>query len=217
MSLKVIGAGMPRTGTMSQKLALEQLGFGPCHHMTEVFANPWQWPLLDAAAEGRLGEWEELFSGYGSCTDAPGCYFWRDLAERYPEAKILLSLREPEAWFESMMGTIFTPSHQGQMAASEIGPIIRKMATRGFGGGEAVRNAAAGGPPDRAGMIAAFEAHNAGVIASVAPERLLVYRVSEGWEPLCRFLGVPVPAAPFPRVNSTEEFHGIQVPAGDSA
>ena len=217
MSLEVIGVGMPRTGTMSQKLALEQLGFGPCHHMTEVFAHPWQWPLWDAAAEGRLADLDEIFSGYRSSTDAPGCYFWRELALRYPQAKIVLSMREPDRWYDSMMATIFTLRHQQSMSESAVGPILRKLGARMFSQGEAVRQAAASGPPDRAGMIAAYLAHNAAVIAEVPPERLLVYRVSEGWAPLCSFLGVAVPQTPFPRVNSSEEFHAITVPADTSA
>ena len=214
MSLEVIGAGMPRTGTMSQKLALEQLGFAPCHHMIEVFAHPWQWRLWDAAGDGTLGDWDEIYGGYRATTDAPGCYFWRELTVRYPDAKVVLSVREPERWYESMMATIFTVNHQQQMSASAVGPIIRKLAAHGFDQGEVVRGAAASGPPDRAGMIAAYEARNAAVIAAVPPERLLVYRVSEGWAPLCRFLGAPIPATPFPRVNSSEEFHAITIPAG---
>jgi hypothetical protein len=216
MSLRVIGAGMPRTGTMSQKLALEHLGFSPCHHMTEVFANPWQWPLLEAAAEGRLADWDQIFAGYQACTDAPGAYFWRELILRYPEAKVVLSLREPDRWYDSMMATIFTARHMQSMSASGVGPVIRKIASRMFSQGEAARNAArtTGGPPDRGAMIAAYEAHNAAVMAAIAPERLLVYRVSEGWDPLCRFLQVPIPEAPFPRVNSSEEFHAISVPTG---
>ena len=214
MSLKVIGAGMPRTGTLSQKLALEQLGFGPCHHMTEVFASPWQWPLLDALAEGRLDDLDALFGRYQSCTDAPGCWFWRELAGRYPDAKVVLSLRDPDRWYDSMAATIFTASHQQSMSGSQVGPIIRKLGAKMFGQAGAEREAAEGGPPDRAGMIAAFEAHNAAVRAAIPPERLLVYRVSEGWAPLCAFLGVTVPDTPFPQVNSSEEFHTIAVPAG---
>jgi hypothetical protein len=115
-----------------------------------------------------------------------------------------------------MMATIFTPRHQESMSASAVGPIIRKIAGRMFSQAEAVRNAAAaaGQAPDRAGMIAAFEAHNAAVIATLPSERLLIYRVSEGWAPLCRFLGVEIPAMPFPRVNTSEEFHAISIPAG---
>lgn len=215
MSLQVIGAGMPRTGTMSQKLALEQLGFGPCHHMTEVFAHPWQWRLWDAAGDGTLKDWDEIFSVYRASTDAPGCYFWRELADRYPEAKMVLSLREPERWYESMMATIFTESHQRSMGESPIGPILRKLAGRMFPAvGPETTLVGGGGPPNREQMMAGFEAHNAAVIAAIPPERLLVYRVSEGWEPLCRFLGVPVPQTPFPRVNSSEEFHAVPIPAG---
>ena len=214
MPLEVIGAGMPRTGTMSQKLALEQLGFGPCHHMIEVFAHPWQWRLWDAAADDKLEDWDEIYGGYRATVDAPGCYFWRELTLRYPDAKVLLSLREADRWYESVMATIFSPSHQQQMGASPIGPILRKLASRPSRPGGTPSPIANQGLPSREQMLAGFEAHNAAVIAAVPPERLLIYQVAEGWAPLCRFLGVDTPGTPFPRVNSSEEFHSVQVPAG---
>jgi Sulfotransferase domain len=213
MSLEVIGAGMPRTGTMSQKLALERLGFSPCHHMIEVFAHPWQWRLWDAVGDGKLGDWDEIFGGYRATTDAPGCFFWQELADRYPNAKLILSLRDPDRWYESMMATIMTPSHQQNMTASGVGPVIRKLSSRMFAaGGPPTAAPGEGRFPDKAHMLAGYEAHNAAVIAAIPPERLLVYRVSDGWEPLCRFLGKPVPDEAFPRVNSTEEFHALSVP-----
>ncbi len=210
MALAVIGAGFPRTGTLSLKTALEQLGFSPCHHMTEVFAHPEQWPHWDAAAEGRLGDWEDIFAPYRAVTDAPGCYFYRELAERYPDAKIVLTERDPERWYESMSATIFSQRHQGSMASSPVGPIIRKLAMRT---GQAWAEEQREGPPGREQMIAAFVAHNAEVKRLIPPERLIVYQVAQGWAPLCSFLGGPVPTASFPRVNNAEEFHGIQVPA----
>ena len=215
MALEVIGAGYPRTGTLSLKTALEALGFAPCHHMTEVFDHPEQWPLWDAVADRRPVDYEALFAGYRASTDAPGCYVWRELAEAFPKAKVILGLREPDAWFKSMQATIFSPSHQAQMAASPVGPTIRKLAMRGFGaGGQAVAPPEGPpGPPDKDVMTAAMQAHNAAVISALPPERLLVYRITEGWGPLCDFLGVPVPDSPFPHVNDSQAFHDIQIPA----
>ncbi len=210
MALKVIGAGMPRTGTLSLKTALEQLGFGPCHHMTEVFVHPEQWPLWERIGDGHDVEWEEIFGPYRSTTDAPGVYFWRQLADRYPDAKVILTERDPQRWYDSMAATIFSPQHRQSLQASPVGAIIAKLARRSWPNrDEAVRS----GPPPREVLIEMFEAHNAAVRREIAPERLLIYQVAQGWEPLCAFLGVPVPETPFPRVNNTDDFHALDVPA----
>ncbi len=211
MSLQVIGAGMPRTGTLSLKTALEQLGFGPCHYMTELFAHPEQWPLWDRIGEGEDVEWEEIFGPYRSVTDAPGVYFWRQLAARYPEAKMILTERDPERWFESMAATIFSAQHREALGESPVGPLIAKLARRSWSRrDEALSN----GPPSREVMIKLFEDHNAAVRAEIPPERLLIYSVSDGWEPLCDFLDVEAPATPFPRVNSADEFHALGIVPG---
>jgi hypothetical protein len=209
MALQVIGAGWGRTGTMSLKKALEALGFGPCHHMMEVIANQASLPLWIAAGEGRA-DWDAMFSGYASMVDFPGCTYWRELADYYPDAKVLLSVRDPEEWFESTQATIFSPAAVKLMGNSPLEPFIRTNVWRHFG--DRIH--------DREFMIDAFTRHVADVQRSVAPERLLTYSVSEGWEPLCAFLGVPVPATPFPRSNSREEMqamladHGMNEPGG---
>ena len=210
MALEVIGVGMPRTGTLSLKTALEQLGFGPCHHMVELFAHPEQWPAWDRVGEGEDVDWEEIFGPYRSVTDAPGVYFWRDLVERYPAAKVVLTERDAERWYDSMQSTIFSPKHRETMGSTPVGALIGKLAQRSWPG----RNSnLSHGPPPRELMVQMFKDHNAAVRAEIAPERLLIYRVSEGWGPLCEFLGVAAPDTPFPRLNSSEEFHGIDVPA----
>ena len=203
MALQVIGAGMPRTGTLSLKTALEQLGFAPCHHMTELFAHPEQWPLWDRIGDGEDIEWEEIFGPYRATTDAPGVYFWRQLAARYPDAKVILTERDPEGWCDSMAATIFSPQHRQSLGNSPVGPLIAKLARRSWSGRD---DALRSGPPSREVMIKLFRDHNAAVRAEIAPGRLLIYSVSVGWGPLCAFLGVQVPETPFPRVNSTEEF-----------
>ena len=208
--MKVIGAGLPRTATTTQMVALEQLGFGPCYHMTEVFARPDQWPHWNRIGDGEDIDWDDIFGAYRSTTDAPGVYFWRSLAERYPDARLVLSERDPERWYDSMEATIFSPEHRQTMGSTPVGALIGKLAQRAWPG----RNSnLSHGPPPREVMVEMFKAHNAAVKAEVPPERLLVYQVSQGWDPLCAFLGVPVPDAPFPRLNSSEEFHGIDVPA----
>lgn len=195
MTLSVIGAGFGRTGTMSLKLALEQLGVGRCYHMIEVFKipeAPQQW--LDAA-EGRPVDWNTVFKGFGATVDWPSATYYRQLADFYPKAKVILSLRDSNAWFESTQATIFARDF-----SQAPNPIFGKMATRVIG--DLFENRM----HDREKVISVYEQHNAEVQRVIPPERLLVYDVAEGWDPLCRFLGLPVPDGPLPNVNSREEF-----------
>ena len=193
MSLEVIGAGFGRTGTESMKLALEQLGFGPCHHMKEVLANPEQLQIWRAIARGDPPDWEAAFAGYGSAVDWPSAFFWRELSEVYPEAKIILTVRTSESWHKSMSNTIFKVL-EASTDPESIG--LKLIAERVFGGRFL----------DRDHAIAVYEKNNADVQAALEDDRLLVYHLGDGWEPLCRFLDRPVPDSPFPRSNSTAEF-----------
>jgi hypothetical protein len=194
MALKVIGAGYPRTGTSSLKLALEQLGFGPCHHMGEVLMNMPSAALWVQAADGRP-DWDAIFARYQSCTDAPGCSFWRELADYYPDAKVLLSVRDPEEWFESTQATVFSDQMRGMQSGTPMEEFFAKVIAREFG------------PHihDRDFMLAQFERRKQEVIAAIPAPRLLVYDVREGWEPLCAWLGVPVPETSFPHANTRAE------------
>lgn len=198
MALKIIGAGMGRTGTASLKVALEALGLGPCYHMTEVLKHPEFTRHWIAAAEGRP-DWDRTFEGYAATVDNPGCNFWRELAAHYPAARVILTVRDPGQWFESTNETIHSADFAGFMKHSPFGDMIQKTMWDRMGNRM----------QDRAHMTAFFERHSADVIAALPPERLLVYRVSEGWEPLCAFLGVPVPDQPFPRINSREETRAL--------
>jgi hypothetical protein len=194
MPLKVIGVGLGRTGTMSLKLALEQIGFAPCYHMAELLMNPARVPLWIAAADGKP-DWEALFEGYPATTDYPACIWWRELANAYPNAKLILTLRDPEKWFESTQATIFSDAMTARVKESPAKPLFEKTMWKQFG--DRIH--------DHAFMIDHFEQHNAAVKATIPKKRLLVYEVSEGWDPLCEFLGVDVPDTPFPKVNSREE------------
>ena len=198
MSLKVIGAGLPRTATWSQKLALEQLGFGPCYHMSEALEHSEHWPLWERAARGEAVDWEQIFAGWGSTTDAPACKFFRELADAYPEAKVVLSVRDPEKWFASTQNTILSESVMGFHEARGSRPMVEAV---DWGSDPRLR--------DRAYMLDRFQRHIDEVKAAIPAERLLIYRVSEGWAPLCEFLGVAVPDGPFPQVNSTDEFRAM--------
>ncbi|MDX1648263.1 MAG: sulfotransferase [Myxococcota bacterium] len=202
MALAVVGAGFGRTGTLSLKGALETLGLGPCYHMTEVFAHPEHVAVWRDATEGRPVDWDALFAGYGACVDWPACAFWRELAWRWPEAKVILTVRDPQRWYESVAKTIHLvmqrelPDDAPEPVRAHLAMVRRLIEEETFDGRF----------EDRDHAIAVYEAHNRAVREAVPPERLLVYEVAEGWEPLCRFLDRPVPAEPFPRVNSTDEF-----------
>jgi hypothetical protein len=194
MALKVIGAGFGRTGTLSLKLALEQLGFGPCHHMLEVVKRPETVGSWEAAADGGPVDWARMFQGFSATVDWPSATFWRQIAEAFPDAKVILTRRDPEAWFASTQATIFAPDYSDptdpfqRMVSKVIGDLFERRLH------------------DKAKVIEVYNRHNETVRRTIAPERLLVYEVAEGWGPLCDFLGVPAPATPMPRVNSTEDF-----------
>lgn len=202
MALRVIGPGFGRTGTLSLKTALEQLGFGPCHHMEEVFKNPEQVPHWQAIAAGPPVDWHRVFEGYVAQVDWPGAHVWRPLVAAFPEAKVVLSVRPEESWWKSYSQTIGKFfAHRTELP---LPPHIAAMAEAAY---ELIgRQTFDGRDGDREVAIAAFRRRIDDVRAAVPPERLLVFDVAQGWEPLCAFLEVPVPATPFPRTNSTKEF-----------
>jgi Sulfotransferase domain len=201
MALAVIGAGFGRTGTLSLRDALERLGLGPCYHMYEVMQNPEHVGFWQRAVDGEAVEWDELLASYGSAVDWPVCSFWAELAAHYPEAKVILTVRDPGRWFESAWSTIFA-----RMArpVAEDDEVVRRRARmqreliveRSFGGDI----------EDPEHVQGVYLRHIEQVKRNVAPERLLVYDVKDGWAPLCRFLGLAVPDEPFPHVNTTEAF-----------
>jgi hypothetical protein len=203
MPLSVIGAGFGRTGTMSLKLALEQLGIGPCYHMSEVFKNPAAPGYWEAATDGKPVDWEEVFAGYRSTVDWPSATFYKELTDAYPDAKVILTVRDPEAWFTSTQATIFA-SRIFEDATSDWGRMVLKVVGDLFD--REMSN--------KAKLIDVYNRHNETVQRVIPAERLLVYDLSEGWDPLCSFLGVPVPDEPMPNTNSTEDFKqrlGVEV------
>ncbi len=193
MALEVVGAGFGRTGTLSMKTALEQLGFGPCHHMVEVFGRTESAAVWAAAIAGEPVDLDALLEGFTATVDFPSCAVWDRLAAHWPAAKVLLTVRSSESWWRSFEATI--GPHLASMEG-EIEPVMSALRDRVF----------RGAPMDRDTAIAVYEEHNAEVILRTPADRLLVYEVGSGWEPLCEFLGVDVPDAPFPSSNSTDEF-----------
>jgi hypothetical protein len=206
MSFDIIGAGFGRTGTLSMKEALEELGFGPCYHMVEVFSNPDFIKYWGAAARGEEVDWTEVVKGYRSGVDWPICTYYKELAELFPDAKVILSVREPRGWFKSLHNTIFGADNQARLLGEDTPRDVRDM------GHKIMVETFDGKNDDEDHAIKVFNDHIAEVKATIKPERLLVYEVGSGWEPLCDFLNVPVPDTPYPSSNSTEEFQNRSGP-----
>ena len=202
MPLDVIGAGFGRTSTFSLKNALETLGFTRCYHMFEVRRHhPEHRPLWAAAHRGEAVDWEALFAGYRASVDWPSCNLWRELAGFYPDAKVILTARDPDEWYDSVMRTIY-PSSQAMRTDDD--PQRREA-------GEWVNTVVwqhvfDGRMNDREYAIAVYKRHIASVHEAIAPERLLSLNPRSGWGPLCEFLECPVPDIPYPLVNTTEDF-----------
>ena len=215
MTLKVIGAGYGRTGTMSAFTALKQLGF-PCYHMVEVIMNKANaghldfWRRVARAPAGTRHDWNEVFGNYTAAVDNPACCVWRELMQAYPDAKVLLTLhpKGPEAWYDSTIETIYFSENRWQFKVLEVfTPFGRKF-------GDMSRRLIwqrmlKGTMNDRRRALAQYDQHIADVKAAVPPDRLLVFSVDQGWEPLCKFLGVPVPKGPFPNVNDRAEIKKV--------
>ncbi len=207
MALKIIGAGFGRTGTMSTYTALKQLGF-PCYHMMEVLENKQNkshldfWRNVANATPGTQHDWEQVFSKYTATVDNPACCVWRELLAAYPDAKVVLTVhpRGPEAWYESTIDTIYFTEVMWQFKVLELttpfgrkfGDMSRKLIWQ---------RAHKSTMDDRDKAIAHYHQHIADVKAAVPADRLLVFSANQGWEPLCEFIGVPVPDSEFPNVN----------------
>lgn len=200
--VQVIGAGMGRTSTLSLKTALEMLGLAPCHHMLEMRNVPHTADGWRRAALGEDVDFAALLDGYKASCDWPSAAFWKPLSERFPKAKVILTERPEEKWYASISQTIFvsltsprqdsvTPERRVQMDMTE--EVV-------------LRHTFGGRVHDKEHVLNVYRAHNAAVKATIPPERLLVFDGADGWEPLCKFLGLPVPAEPYPNTNSTAEF-----------
>lgn len=201
MSIEVIGAGFGRTGTLSLKLALEKLGFEKCYHMMEVGQNPDHVPVWQQATDGEDVDWDALYQGYRASVDWPACNFWEIQLRQYPDARVILTERDPDRWYDSVMNTIYPGSLRAresddphQLAWVEM---VFELIWDGTFHGR-VEN--------REHAIDVYLAHNEYVKKQAPPDRLLVFDPAQGWEPLCRFLDRPVPDEPYPRVNSTQDY-----------
>jgi len=201
MTLQIIGSGFGRTGTMSTKLALEELGFGPCHHMVEVMERPEQPAHWAAIAAGRPVDWPEVFAGFKSQVDWPGAAVWPQTMHAFPDARVIHTERPEEDWWHSFSTTI--SKFFVNAPAMDLPPHIH--AIFGTMSGWFLKDTFAD-HTDRDCAIAAYRANNRAVRETVPADRLLVFHVADGWGPLCDFLGAAVPDTPFPRSNPRDEF-----------
>jgi hypothetical protein len=206
MTLKVIGAGLGRTGTMSLKLALQRLLGGKCYHMVELFEHLEEHtPLWHAAARGEPTDWDRIFDGYVATVDEPSSIMWKELMEYYPDALVILSLRDPASWWRSANATILKVKQDPPPAGPPERVAWHAMVM------EIYKHIHPDGVNDPALTMASFTAHNERVKAGVPAGRLLLWQAGDGWEPLCKALKLPVPDEPFPHSNTTEEFQARQV------
>jgi hypothetical protein len=192
MSIQVIGAGFGRTGTDSMREALTILGFGPCHHMAEVNSNDKQRQLWRALAQGATANWDRLLAGYSSCVDWPSAFYWRELMTHFPQAKVILTYRSPESWWESFEKTILAYINRQTDPESLVATLVARQVFDGR-------------PNDRSHAISRYEANVRDVKESVPEGKLLVHNLGDGWESLCAHLGVPKPREPYPNRNSADQ------------
>ena len=191
--MRVVGAGLGRTGTHSLMLALEQLLGAPCYHMFVAAQHADHTQVWHDASLGKMPDWVEFFHDYGAAVDWPACAFWPEIRAACPDALVLLSVRDADAWWQSASTTIFT-TFEGRNSERQdmLDALFENRFTSRI--------------DDREAAIAAFEAHNARVRESVPASQLLEWQAGEGWEPICRALDLAVPSEPFPHTNTTEEF-----------
>lgn len=201
--MRVIGSGFGRTGTLSLKHALEEIGMGPCYHMEEVLKTPSHVPLWDDFADGKPIDWHRLFDGYNSAVDFPASIAYRELMEAFPEAKVVHTVRDPDRWYESTLATIY---HGSTLAPGWLRRVVPRAGQWSNMTDHLIWDGLFEGRfQDRDFAIAKFDSWTDEVIATVPPERLLVFQASDGWGPLCDFLGVLQPDSPFPHVNDREQ------------
>lgn len=197
----MLGTGFGRTGTLSLKHALDRLGLGPTYHMQEAIKRPSHLRAWRDHGRGHAVDWDRLLDGFRSTVDYPACLIWRDLLALHPEARVVHTVRDPERWWTSARDTIYLGRTMFPGWARAVLPpashyleVTDRLIWDGSFSGRFL---------DRDHAIEVFERHTAEVVAGVPADRLLVFEVAQGWEPLCSFLGVDVPDVPFPRVNDS--------------
>ena len=191
----MIGAGWGRTGTTTAAAALEQLGFGPCVQMQTMWTRPDLAEVWNKHHSGVAADWRSVLAEFESCVDWPGCFEWREFSALWPDALVLLTVRDPESWYASVIASIHAWTAPGVDVEGppSVARLLASVWDEEFGGWERVL--------DRDHAIACFVNHLETVRAQCPESRLVEWRVADGWEPLCRALDVPVPKAPLPHLN----------------
>ncbi|HEX9923908.1 MAG TPA: sulfotransferase [Anaerolineae bacterium] len=197
--VKVIGSGFGRTGTLSMKAALEKLGLGPCYHMEELLKRPAHIRAWHDLAHGKPVDWQTLFRGFQATVDFPASIVYKELMAAFPEAKVIHTIRDPERWYDSTYETIYQAERVFprwlQIVVKSIGRFVDMQERLIW------QHLFEGSFENRQRAIEIFEQYTADVKRMVPADRLLIFQAKEGWEPLCRFLEVPVPDTPFPHAN----------------
>lgn len=212
MALQVIGAGYGRTGTKSLQLALEQLGFDNCYHMEALFRNPEGVKHWTNAYKEKPTDWDALFENYRSAVDFPVSMYYKELAAHFPEAKVILTTRDPEKWYASALATIFGFDPGPGLKIKLLFKCLFSAKARNLFKVLLLNDKSIWGKffegkfKDKEYTIQKFKDHIEEVKHTIPAERLLIYHPREGWEPLCSFLNVPVPQAEFPNTNLREDF-----------
>jgi len=206
-TLKLIGVGFGRTGTVSLRSALETIGYGPCYHMKELYDRPERLPRWQQAVDGRR-PWRDVLEGYRATLGWPGAAFWRELMDNHPKAKLILTTRDHQSWYESAHSTLYQSRFDADGnrrrplgPAGDVADFNERVIWDGMFDGRFL---------DRDHAIRVIQAHESAIRAEVPRERLLVFRATDGWQPLCEFLGHEVPAYAYPSRNTTEQFNSAQ-------
>jgi len=204
MTIQLIGAGLGRTGTMSLKHAIERLLGGTCHHMAEVYGHPGEAPVWHAAMTGEYPDWHQFLEPYCAIVDFPGAALWREIADAFPDAPVLLSTRSSaEAWWKSADATIIEATRRARAGDDNDDPALAEQESMAV----TMMNKVLTPQWSEAGpAMAAYDAHNTAVRAAIAPDRLFEYQPGDGWRPLCAALGVDEPDEEFPHTNTSAEF-----------
>ena len=213
MSLSILGVGWGRTGTYSLKTALEILGFGPCYHMTELLARPWHLPYWEKALNGEIVDWSGFLDEYQSAVDYPACRHWRVLGQSITDLKYILTVRDPDTWYESVRSTLYSaqPNWFGRFKIMMRLPFSKKMRQR-LNVFRYIERSLweidfEGRFEDKKFVTDKYNSHIDEITATIPADRLLVYNVKSGWRPLCRFLEVDIPRnTPFPVLNTRSQF-----------
>lgn len=216
MSIKIIGAGFPRTGTSSLKVGLEMLGFDECYHMKNLLINPYKLPYWNELETKGTTNYEELFEGFQAIVDIPGYLYYQTLMDQYPNAKVILSTRDFDGWYDSINSTLVKavyPNFDFKLMILRnaiFRPVVFKskkcvdMVKRTF-----FENQFEGNFSDKARAKELYYRHHETVKQTVPEDKLLIYKPGDGWEPLCTFLNVPVPEQEYPHLNKKENFRDM--------